>query len=142
MKVKFTKLTETATIPTRAHATDAGYDLCSDENIMLYPGMHRILSTGLSLQIPVNTALLIISRSGLAANKRVMVPNSPGLIDSGYTGEIKVILENRGTSTLEITRGMRVAQAMLIPYYSMELEEVEKLSETDRGSSGLGSTGV
>lgn len=142
MKVKFTKLTETATIPTRAHATDAGYDLCSDENVMLYPGMHRVISTGLSMQIPVNTALLILSRSGLAANKRITVPNDPGLIDSGYTGDIKIILENAGSSTLEITKGMRLAQAILVPFYTMELEEVDKLSKTDRGDSGLGSTGV
>lgn len=142
MKVKVKRLTDSAILPVRAHSTDAGYDLCSDENIMLYPGMHRIISTGLSVQIPVNTALLILSRSGLAANKRVTVTNSPGLIDSGYTGEVKVFLENKGATTLEITKGMRIAQAMLVPYYTMELQEVDELSDTDRGNSGLGSTGV
>lgn len=137
------KLTDTATIPTYAHATDSGMDLYYDgPDIRLDTETRAILATGISIELPPNTEAQIRSRSGLAAKKGLFVLNSPGTIDEGYTGEIKVILYNSDDYSHMIIRGDRIAQMVICPVIRPSILEVSDLDESDRGDNGFGSTGV
>jgi dUTP pyrophosphatase len=144
MRVTFRRLCAEALEPTRAHAGDAGYDLRSVEEIMLPPGGRALVRTGISLAIPRGYAGLVLPRSGLAMRHGVAPVNTPGLIDSGYRGEIMVPLINhdpRGTFSVE--RGMRIAQLVLVRAEEVVFAEVEMLEAgTDgRGEGGFGSSG-
>ena len=141
--VRFKRLTETAIAPTRAHTTDAAYDFCSDGSYTIENGQVLTVPTGIAFEMPNNVCGLVLSRSGLAAQYGVFVANAPGLIDPGYKGEIKVVLINLGGSPVLITRGDRVAQVLFNPVLETPeiLNEVEVLSDSDRGQNGLGSTG-
>ena len=131
-------------IPEYKTAGSSGMDIspCLEESIMLYSGSTTIINTGLEFQIPEGFEIQIRPRSGLAANNQITVLNSPGTIDSSYTGEVKVILINLGSKTFKIDHGMRIAQIVLAPVTKAEIEIVIETRKTDRGEGGLGSTGV
>lgn len=134
------KLDQKAIIPTKVNYFDAGYDLFSIEDKVIYPGQREIISTGIAMEIPEYTVGLIWPRSGLAAKKGLDV--LAGVIDSTYRGEIKVVLLNTSQDeTISIKSGDKIAQILIQPVYSFTVEEAESLSESDRGNKGFGSSG-
>lgn len=145
MKVPFRYVSEEAQTPTRAHAGDAGYDLRSVENLSLPPGSRAVVGTGISIAIPEGYAGLVLPRSGLAVKYGVSLVNTPGLIDSGYRGEIRVPLINHDREkTFEVEVGMRIAQLVFVRAAEALFTEVDLLeSGTDgRGEGGFGSSGA
>lgn len=137
------KISEPSFVPIRLHDTDAAYDLCASESKTISPKAVEIVKTGISIQMPESLCALVLSRSGLAAKNNVFVLNSPGLIDSGYRGEIMVILCNFGEDVFEIEPGMRIAQMLFSSVPDTRLRATfELLDESDRGMNGLGSTGT
>ena len=143
MKIKFT-LDEGAIAPTRAHSMDAGYDLYSLQTVPLHPGTRRLVSTGVHVAIPPGYVGMICPRSGLAHKKGITVLNAPGIIDAGYTGEIKVNLYNtqdRRCGAHWVDAGDRVAQLVIAPIADAHLVQVDSLDTTERGDNGHGSTG-
>ncbi|MEW6635403.1 MAG: dUTP diphosphatase [Actinomycetota bacterium] len=145
MRVAFRKLRPDARAPERAHAGDAGYDLRSVEEVELPPGERALIATGISVAVPEGHAGLVLPRSGLAARHGVTLVNAPGLIDSGYRGEIQVPLINHDRrETFRIERGMRVAQLVLVPAATAAFVEVERLgaSPDGREERGFGSSGT
>lgn len=141
MKVYFTRLDMELPIPRTAHPGDAAVDLHSRVDITLEPGQRSSVATGLAVSIPDGHAGLVLPRSGHANRHGVGVVNGPGLIDSGYRGEISVLLINHGDEAVSFRRGERIAQLAIVPIPSVEWTEVESLDETARGSGGFGSTG-
>ena len=144
MRVLFRRLCAEAREPTRAHAGDAGYDLRSVDEVSLPPGGRALVRTGISLAIPNGYAGLVLPRSGLAMKHGVAPVNTPGLIDSGYRGEIMVPLINHDRDkSFRVERGMRVAQLLLTRAEDALFAEVEMLEAgTDgRGERGFGSSG-
>jgi dUTP pyrophosphatase len=142
MELRFVRLREEAILPKRAHDGDAGVDLYADEPAHLGPGERWSVGTGVSVEIPEGNAGLVLPRSGLASEHGIALVNAPGLIDSGYRGEIRVLLLN--TDPAEVYRvkpGDRIAQLLLIPVIAAEPVEVERLTETARGEGGFGSSG-
>ena len=128
---------------TYAKEGDAGADLVANENVMLPPaGGRALISTGVAIAIPEGYAGFVQPRSGLAAKHGVTCLNTPGLIDSGYRGELKVLLVNTDPETpFAVVKGERIAQLVIQRVESVEFIEVEALSDSDRGSGGFGSTG-
>jgi dUTP pyrophosphatase len=141
MQVKIKRLNEFAVLPKYAHPGDSGVDLYSTEEVVLWPGRTGLVSTGLSFEIPEGTEIQVRPRSGNSLKTALRVANSPGTIDSGYRGEVKVILDNIGPSTITVKRGDKIAQAVLVPVYKMDIKEVEEISSSERQASGFGSTG-
>jgi dUTP pyrophosphatase len=128
--------------PTRAHPGDAGLDLHAMEDLTLGPGERGIVATGWAVAIPTGMAGLVVPRSGTALRHGLTVANAPGLIDSGYRGELKVILVNLGHEPVSIAAGERVAQLVVTPVSAAAVREVDALPESDgRGEGGFGSTG-
>ncbi len=128
--------------PQRAHPGDAGLDLSALETTTIAPGERTAVGTGLAVAIPAGWAGLVLPRSGLARRHGVTVANAPGLIDSGYRGEIIVVLVNHGDETLTLTAGDRIAQLVVVPCPVLAVEMVDGLPESDgRGMQGFGSTG-
>lgn len=121
---------------------DAGVDLRATESVSLQPGERCLIPTGVALAIPDGFAGFVQPRSGMAINKGLGLLNSPGLIDSGYRGEIKVIAINLDASTLHISRGERIAQLVILPVPPVIYQEVQDLPESERGAGGFGSTGI
>ena len=126
---------------------DSGFDVRAfiPFPIHLRPGIIKLIPTGLYLEVEKGLEVQIRSRSGLAANKGVMVLNSPGTLDSGYRGELKIILANFGTFPLSIENGDRIAQGVVCPVYgegNLEMIKVEKLSDSERKDGGFGHSGV
>ena len=141
--IKIQRLDPEIALPTRAHAGDAGADLCATEDITLEPGQRAVVGTGIAIALPEGTVGLVHPRSGLAARQGLSIVNSPGTIDAQYRGEIKVCLINLDrVSPIEITRGMRIAQLVIQRVELVDFVEVGQLDETARGSSGYGSTGT
>ena len=135
------RLREDARIPERAYSGDAGLDLSTCERIELAPGERATVPTGLSVAIPEGFAGFVQPRSGLAARHGVTVVNSPGLIDSGYRGEIRVVLLNTDAEdTFVAEAGERVAQLVVLPVPELELVEVDELPATERSVRGFGSS--
>jgi dUTP pyrophosphatase len=137
------RLTESAKLPTRAYDRDAGFDLyaCLDGPWKLYPAERCAISTGIAVAIDPGKVGLIWPRSGMALKDGIMV--MAGVIDSGYRGEIKVILHNAGESMVLIKTGDKIAQMLLQPVFPDEVFEVNEFSgQTDRGEQGFGSTGL
>ncbi len=129
--------------PRFAHQDDAGLDLRSAIDIVIEPGCRALVPTGVAVAIPEAHAGLVVPRSGLAAKHGISIVNAPGLIDSGYRGEIKVILINTDTSeAFSIQRGDRIAQLVVIAVPPIELAYVDELSSSQRGTQGFGSSGV
>ncbi len=130
-------------IPAYAYIGDAGLDLRSSEDATLKPFERKLIGTGLALAIPEGYAGLVIPRSGLAIKHGISLVNAPGLIDSGYRGEIKVVLVNLDpTEEFNIMRGDRIAQLMIVGIPAVSLKEVEALPASERGAGGFGSSGV
>ena len=142
MRLRFTRLRPEARVPARAHDTDAGYDLFAAEDASLDPGDRASVGTGIAIAIPDGHAGLVLPRSGLAARNGITLPNSPGLIDAGYRGELRVLLLNTDRDErFEVTAGDRIAQLVIVRAEAPELEEAEELDETQRGEGGFGSSG-
>lgn len=135
MKVKLDK---GAYMPERAHEADAGYDLRSPIKTILCAGEAVVIDTGVHIQIPRGFAGVLKSKSGLNVNHDIV---GEGLIDSGYTGSIKVKLYNHGDESYMIEVGDKISQIVFLPIYTPELEIVEDLEETERGDGGFGSSG-
>jgi dUTP pyrophosphatase len=131
-----------ASLPKKAHESDAAYDLFSTERVEIDPRATEIVSTGIALELPQGLAALVMSRSGLAARSCISVLNSPGLIDPGYRGEVKVILHNAGRDKFIVREGDRIAQLMFTPVLSVSLRTRSFSDDSDRGENGIGSTGV
>ena len=137
------KLDPSAKVPTRAHEGDAGLDLYSVESARLGPGQRVSVGTGLAVAIPDGMAGLILPRSGFALKHGIALVNSPGLIDCGYRGEVRVLLLNTDRETdFAVEPGDRIAQLLLVPFVSTHVREVDELPDTSRGESGFGSSGT
>ena len=130
-----------AVVPQRAYTGDAGLDLASCERVELDPGERALVGTGLAVAIPEGYAGFVQPRSGLAARHGLTVVNSPGLVDSGYRGELRVVLLNTDrTESFVVEPGMRIAQLVVLPIPELELVEVEELPSSERGVRGFGSS--
>jgi dUTP pyrophosphatase len=142
VRLRWVRLAPDALPPERAHDDDAGYDLRAAEPAVLEPGARAVVGTGIAIELPPGRAGLVLPRSGLAARQGITVVNSPGLIDPGYRGEVRVVLLNTDRSEpFEIGVGDRIAQLLVVRHEAPELEEADELGETGRGSAGFGSTG-
>lgn len=129
-------------LPTYAHPGDAGADLRATEDVVLEPGERRLVGTGVALALPDGYVGLVTPRSGLAARAGLSIVNAPGVIDSGYRGEIKVCLVNLDPrETVRLSAGDRIAQLLVMPFATASFIEVDTLDETVRGDGGYGSTG-
>jgi|TARA_B110000971_G_scaffold202648_1_gene222566 dUTP pyrophosphatase len=142
-KIQIKKLSSSVSIPKYETPGSSGMDVAAfvKSNIIIYPGEKALVPTGLSISIPLGHEIQIRPRSGLAVKKNITVLNTPGTIDADYRGEIKVILINLGKEKFIIKNGDRIAQMVICPVVQADLEEVDELSDTERGSGGFGSTG-
>jgi dUTP pyrophosphatase len=135
------RLREEAVVPERAYTGDAGLDLAACERVELGPGERAVVGTGLAVAIPDGYAGFVQPRSGLAARHGLTVVNSPGLVDSGYRGELRVVLLNTDAAEpFVVEPGMRIAQLVVLPIPELELIEVEELPTSERGVRGFGSS--
>ncbi|HEX3737146.1 MAG TPA: dUTP diphosphatase [Solirubrobacterales bacterium] len=142
MELPVIKLSEAAVLPTRAHPGDAGLDLYSIEEAHIGPGERWGVGTGIAIEIPAGHAGLLLPRSGLAREHGIALVNSPGLIDAGYRGEVRVLLLNTDPAeTVRIEAGARIAQLVVTPIALIEPVEAAALSESARGGGGFGSSG-
>jgi len=136
------RLDQAAKLPVRAHDDDAGYDLHALEPATLAPGDRAMVRTGIAIELPSRHAGLVLPRSGLAARHGIALVNAPGLIDSGYRGEVKVLLLNTDREqSFEIAAGDRIAQLVVIGVAPIYVAELDELATTARGDDGFGSTG-
>jgi dUTP pyrophosphatase len=136
---------EDAKVPSYAYPSDSGFDLRSTIEINIPPFGRALIPTGIKLSIPEEYEIQVRPKSGLALNQGLTVLNTPGTVDSGYVGEIQVIVFNTNKETVTVSKGMKIAQAVLCPvvcgkYVSLEL--TEKVEDKDRGDKGFGSTGL
>jgi len=137
------RLRPDAVLPERAYTGDAGLDLAACERVELGPGARAVVATGLSVAIPDGYAGFVQPRSGLAARNGITIVNTPGLVDSGYRGELRVILLNTDPAeAFVVEHGMRIAQLVIVPVPALELLEVDELPSSDRGVRGFGSSAV
>jgi dUTP pyrophosphatase len=137
------RLREDAVVPTRAYSGDAGLDLAACERVELGPGERATVGTGLAVAIPDGYAGFVQPRSGLAERHGITIVNAPGLVDSGYRGELRVILLNTDTTDpFVVEPGMRIAQLVVMPVPELDLVEVDELPESERGVRGFGSSAV
>jgi dUTP pyrophosphatase len=135
------RLRDDAVVPTQAYPGDAGLDLAACERVELGPGERAVVPTGLAVAVPDGYAGFVQPRSGLAAEHGLTILNTPGLIDSGYRGELRVVLHNSDRTTpFVVEPGMRIAQLVVLPVAELELVEVEQLPESERGVRGFGSS--
>jgi dUTP pyrophosphatase len=142
IEIPVTRLRDDAVLPTRAYAGDAGLDLVACERHELGPGDRTLVGTGIAVAIPDGHAGLVSPRSGLAAEHGITIVNTPGLVDAGYRGELRVILHNTDPhDTFVVEPGMRIAQLVVVAVPPAELREVEVLPASERGESGFGSSG-
>jgi dUTP pyrophosphatase len=140
--VLVTRLRDDAVLPARAYAGDAGLDLVACERHEIGPGERALVGTGIAVAIPEGHAGLVTPRSGLAAKNGVTIVNAPGLVDSGYRGELRVILHNTDRrEPLVVEPGMRIAQLVVVAVPEAVLREVDELPASERGASGFGSSG-
>jgi dUTP pyrophosphatase len=142
VRLEIKRLDRGLPVPAYQRSGDAGLDLHSAESVKLAPGERAVIGTGLAVAIPAGCVGLTAPRSGLAARAGLSTVNAPGVIDSGYRGELKLIVVNLDPhETLAIERGERVAQLLVVPVVHAEVAEVDDLPTSDRGDAGLGSTG-
>lgn len=142
MELRTTRIRAGAKLPSRAHDGDAGLDLYAAETATIQPGERATVATGIAIEIPAGFAGLVLPRSGLAARHGIALVNAPGLIDSGYRGEIRVLLLNTDRrETFEVASGDRIAQLVLTPVSDAEPVEVTELEASVRGDGGFGSSG-
>ena len=142
VKIKFQKINEKAITPHYIHEGDSGMDLFSCVNDVLSPGERKLIPTGLKAEIPRGYEMQIRPKSGLALKSGITVLNTPGTVDSGYRGEIAVILYNASNQNYEVAIGQKIAQAVISRIEEAEIEEVNELSNIIRGEGGFGSTGL
>ena len=140
MRIK--RVHEKSILPRYSHPGDAGMDLFSVEDKVIKPGERTIVGTGLQVEVPEGFELQLRPRSGLAIKKGITLVNTPGTVDAGYRGEIGLIMINHSKEDFEIKQGDRIAQAVLTRFETAEMEETQELSDSSRGVSGFGSTGV
>jgi dUTP pyrophosphatase len=141
IEIAVRRLREDATLPTRAYEGDAGLDLAACEHVTLEPGERAVVHTGIAVEIPDGYAGFVQPRSGLAARHGITIVNTPGLVDSGYRGEIKIVLLNTDPhEPLAIEPGMRVAQLVVVPVASVRVVEADELAASERGARGFGSS--
>lgn len=146
VQVAVKRLPHSEGLPLPSYATTgaAGLDLIAAvaDPLILPPGARTLVPTGLAIALPPGYELQVRPRSGLALKNGIVLPNSPGTVDEDYRGELQVIVMNAGTESFTITRGMRIAQAVLAPVVRLAWHETDTLPETARGEGGFGSTGV
>ena len=141
INIKIKRLNDNAILPEKQHDSDAGYDLHSIEEIILRPNKIYKIRTGIAIQIPNHYAGLVLPRSGLSSKYGISLINTPGLIDSGYRGELLIPLINHSSNEYTINKTERVAQLMLLEIPEVKIEVTSDLDESDRDSKGFGSTG-
>jgi dUTP pyrophosphatase len=145
VEVQIQRLPHGAGLPLPSYATAgaAGMDLLAaiDQPVIIAPAGRALIPTGIAIALPAGFEMQIRPRSGLALKHGITLPNTPGTIDEDYRGEIQVIMLNAGDESFTVTRGMRIAQAVLAPVFRAAWTEVENLGETERGAGGFGSTG-
>lgn len=138
-ELKIKRVDPEAVLPKRSHADDAGLDLATTEDVYLLPGEPKAVRTGLAFEIPVGYVGMIADRSSMGKKG---LKSAGGIVDSGYRGEVHVILVNLTANEIRIKRGDRIAQLLLIPIATPQVKEVTELSDSVRGAKGFGSTGV
>lgn len=144
-ELRYEKLTEDILDPEYNYPSDSGFDLYSTEDIELKPFDRALVPTGLRFDIPDGTEIQVRPKSGLALKQGLTVLNTPGTVDSGYNGEIKVIIFNSSNLPVSIVKGMKIAQAVLCPVINgkwVDLVKVDSVEDKDRGDNGFGSTGI
>ena len=139
MKIKIKKINPVGKVPTRAKSSDAGYDLYSTVDMPITPTARQLVPTGIAIEIPEGYYGRIAPRSGLAV--RAGIDILAGVVDSGYRNEIKVVMINLGEGLVSVNKGDRIAQLIIEKCYDVEWEEVNELSDSDRGEGGFGSSG-
>jgi dUTP pyrophosphatase len=143
VRIEFRKLDPAVALPSRARDGDAGLDLAANADLVLGPGERALVPTGLAVAIPEGHAGLVLPRSGLASRRGLTLANAPGLIDAGYRGEVTLAVVNLDArEKVEIQRGDRIAQLVVVPFAQVEPVLVEELPESARGAGGFGSSGV
>ena len=143
IELPIVRLRDEATLPARAYAGDAGLDLATCERVELAPGERAVVPTGIAVAVPEGYAGFVQPRSGLAARHGITIVNAPGLIDSGYRGEIRVVLLNTDRSeTFVAEPGERIAQLVVLPVPGLEVAEVDELPGSARGARGFGSSRI
>ena len=142
MTLRFRKVHPDAVLPAYAHPSDAGMDVRSVDDLTIAPGKRALVHTGLVMLLPPGYEAQVRPRSGLALKSGVTVLNAPGTVDSGYRGEVGVILANFGEADFNVGKGDKIAQIVIAPVTQPEIVETAEVDETDRGSGGFGSTGV
>jgi dUTP pyrophosphatase len=145
MDLRYSKSSPDCVSPEYAYPTDSGFDLHSTEELEIGPFGRILVPTGLHIDIPDGYEIQVRSKSGLALKQGLMVLNSPGTVDFGYTGEIKVIIFNTTNNVVKINKGQKIAQAVLCPVVSgkwLVLKQVDDIGEKDRSNNGFGSTGI
>ncbi len=141
IEVQFKKIHKSAFLPFYAHEGDSGLDLRAIEDLLIPKGEYRLINTGLGMQLPQGTEAQVRPRSGLALEHGITTLNSPGTIDSGYRGEIGVLLINHGKLDYLVKRGDKVAQLVIASFVRASIKEVDILEPSQRGSKGYGSSG-
>jgi dUTP pyrophosphatase len=142
IEIPVTRLRDDAILPARAYAGDAGLDLAACERHEIGPGERALIGTGIAVAIPDGHAGLVTPRSGLATKNGITIVNTPGLVDAGYRGELRVILHNTDRSEpFVVEPGMRIAQLVVVAVPGTALREVDELPESERGAGGFGSSG-
>ena len=141
--IRVKKVSPNAVIPTYGSAEAAGADLyaCLEEAVTIGPGQSVFIPTGIALEVPKGHAGLVFARSSMGAKRDLAPANKVGVIASDYRGEIKVVLHNHGNQIRQVEPGERIAQFVIVPVLAPAFEEVEELTDTDRGAGGFGSTG-
>ena len=134
------RLREDATLPAQAYTGDAGFDLAACEHHEVAPGERAVIPTGLAVEIPDGYGGFVLPRAGLAARHGITILNAPGLIDSGYRGEVKVVFHNTARETFVVEPGMRIAQLVVLPVPGVALVEQDELAASERGERGFGSS--
>jgi len=143
IELRVTRIRSAAVLPTRARSGDAGLDLSACEAVTIGPGERAAVGTGLAVALPDDHAGLVVPRSGLAIRHGLSIVNAPGVIDTGYRGEIRVILLNTDRQhAFTVEPGMRIAQLLVVPARTVEVVEVSELTKTARGGDGFGSSGL
>jgi dUTP pyrophosphatase len=142
IEIPVTRLRDDAVLPARAYVGDAGLDLAACERHEIGPGERALVGTGLAVAIPEGHAGLVTPRSGLAVEHGITIVNTPGVVDSGYRGELRVILHNTDRhAPFVVEPGMRIAQLLVVAVPGAGLREVDELPASERGESGFGSSG-
>ena len=145
MEVKYSKSNEDSVSPSYVYPTDSGFDLYSTEELYVGPLERILVPTGLHIDIPEGYEIQVRSKSGLALKQGLMVLNSPGTVDQGYTGEIQVIIFNTAKNEVTINKGQKIAQAVICPVVCgkwVTFKKVENIEDKDRSDKGFGSTGI